>query len=128
MFYYDCNYYLTATTWNSTLTIKKAPTIAELKTATATVVWDGSTDDASRCCNFWAPEIHQLNGPNGLRWYFYRLPRQQFVGRCLRHTSHHAHPTVHLEQRWHAELWCARCDHHGSDRAFGRVGGTKRDQ
>lgn len=71
LFYFDCNYYLTATTWNSQLTVKKSPTLAGLKTATATVVWDGSKDDASRCCNFWAPEIHQLEGPNGRRWYFY---------------------------------------------------------
>ncbi|MGC4092851.1 MAG: glycoside hydrolase family 43 protein [Polyangiaceae bacterium] len=71
MFYYNCNYYLTATTWNSTLTVKKAPTIAGLKTASAVTVWNGANDNAGRCCNFWAPEIHQLNGPNGLRWYFY---------------------------------------------------------
>lgn len=71
MFYHDCNYYLTATTWNSQLTVKKSPTIAGLKTATAVTIWNGANDDPGRCCNFWAPEIHQLNGPNGLRWYFY---------------------------------------------------------
>jgi GH43 family beta-xylosidase len=69
MFYYNCYYYLTATTWNSQLTIAKSATIAGLKTTTPVTVWTG--DDPSRCCNFWAPEIHLLNGPNGLRWYFY---------------------------------------------------------
>ncbi|HLV33937.1 MAG TPA: family 43 glycosylhydrolase, partial [Spirillospora sp.] len=27
--------------------------------------------EPSRCCNMWAPEFHLLDGPNGLRWYFY---------------------------------------------------------
>lgn len=69
MVYYDCFYYLTATTWNSTLTIAKAATLAELKTTKPVTVWTGT--ESSSCCNAWAPELHQLNGPNGLRWYLY---------------------------------------------------------
>lgn len=70
--YYDGNYYLATTTWGNAatgLTMRKAPTIAELKTATAVQIWQDSTP--SRCCNYWAPEFFLLDGPNGLRWYGY---------------------------------------------------------
>lgn len=65
--YYNGNYYLTTTTWNSQIVMRKSPTIAGLKTAAAVYVWSDTT--ASRCCNIWAPEIHRLNGPSGYRWY-----------------------------------------------------------
>ncbi|HEX7480682.1 MAG TPA: glycoside hydrolase family 43 protein [Polyangiales bacterium] len=67
--YYKGNYYLTATTWSSELSVRKSATIDGLKTATPVTVWTG--DAAARCCNFWAPELHQLTGPSGTRWYLY---------------------------------------------------------
>lgn len=70
--YYEGNYYLAATTWGDAsrgLTMRKAPTIAELKAAPAVQVFQDSTAD--RCCNFWAPEFFLLDGPNGRRWYGY---------------------------------------------------------
>ena len=72
MTYYDGYYYLAATTWGGPftgLTMRKASTIADLKNAAPVQVYQDST--LSRCCNYWAPEFHLLNGPNGLRWYGY---------------------------------------------------------
>jgi GH43 family beta-xylosidase len=66
---YDGNYYLSATTWSSDLIMRRAPTLAGLKTAAPVKVWTG--DDPSRCCNIWAPEFHLLDGPDGQRWYMY---------------------------------------------------------
>lgn len=65
--YHNGNYYLATTTWTSQLVMRKAPTIAGLKTAPPVYVWSDTTTD--RCCNFWAPEFHRLTGPNGTRWY-----------------------------------------------------------
>lgn len=67
--YYDGNYYLAATTWTSILTMRKAPTLAGLKTAEPVQIYYET--EPSRCCNMWAPEFHLLDGPNGFRWYFY---------------------------------------------------------
>lgn len=67
MQYYNGNYYLATTTWNSQIVMRKSPTIAGLKTAVPIYVWSDTT--ASRCCNFWAFEFHRLNGPSGYRWY-----------------------------------------------------------
>ncbi|KAI9741005.1 MAG: hypothetical protein M1834_002716 [Cirrosporium novae-zelandiae] len=64
MVYYDGYYYLTTTTWDN-IQITRATTLTGLKTATAKTVWTDST--ASRCCNIWAPEIHQIDGT----WYIY---------------------------------------------------------
>jgi GH43 family beta-xylosidase len=47
--------------------MRRSPTLGGLRTATPTTVYRETA--ASRCCNFWAPELHRLNGPNGLRWY-----------------------------------------------------------
>ncbi len=69
MGYYNGNYYVAATTWNSQLVIKKAPSVAALPGATETVVYTGT--GTTNCCNMWAPSLHRLNGPNGTRWYFY---------------------------------------------------------
>jgi GH43 family beta-xylosidase len=72
MTYYNGNYYLATTTWGGPsvgLTMRKAPSIAALKNATPVRIWQDST--ASRCCNYWAPEFHLLNGPNSTRWYMY---------------------------------------------------------
>ena len=67
--YYDGNYYLATTTGTSALTMRKSPSLAGLKVATPVTIYY-ETDD-SRCCNMWAPEFDLLNGPDGLRWYFY---------------------------------------------------------
>lgn len=67
--YYDGFYYLTTTTWRSELIMMKAPTLAGLKTATPVQIY--AETDPSRCCNMWAPEFYLLDGPNGLRWYYY---------------------------------------------------------
>jgi GH43 family beta-xylosidase len=75
MLYYQGNYYLTATTWSSELTIARSPTIGGLRTTTPQVVWQG--DDPNRCCNMWAPEFHLLDGPNGRRWYLYYTAGRQ---------------------------------------------------
>ena len=70
--WYDGNYYLATTTWGGPsvgLTMRKAPTIAGLKTAASTRIWQDG--DPARCCNYWAPEFFLLDGPNGRRWYGY---------------------------------------------------------
>lgn len=67
--YYDGSYYLATTTWRSELTMRKSPTLAGLKTAEPVRIYFET--DPSRCCNMWAPEFRLLNGPDGLRWYFY---------------------------------------------------------
>jgi GH43 family beta-xylosidase len=67
--YYEGNYYLATTTDTSELTMRKSPTLAGLKTAAPVRIYFET--DASRCCHMWAPEFHLLDGPNGLRWYFY---------------------------------------------------------
>jgi GH43 family beta-xylosidase len=73
MVHYNGMYYLAATTWSPTsspgLTMKSATTIQGLKEAEPVSIY--SDDDPSRCCNFWAPEFHLLDGPNGPHWYFY---------------------------------------------------------
>ncbi|MFF7648512.1 family 43 glycosylhydrolase [Streptomyces sp. NPDC007983] len=60
-------YYHLGTTWASHWEMRRSPTLGGLKTAAPTTVYRETV--ASRCCNFWAPELHRLNGPNGLRWY-----------------------------------------------------------
>jgi GH43 family beta-xylosidase len=67
--YYEGNYYLTTTTGTSELFMRKSPTLAGLKTAVAVQIY--FERDPSRCCNMWAPEFHLLDGPDGLRWYYY---------------------------------------------------------
>ncbi len=72
MTYHEGSYYLATTTWGGPgvgLTMRKAPTIAELMDAPAIQVWQDATPD--RCCNYWAPEFFLLDGPNGPRWYGY---------------------------------------------------------
>lgn len=67
--YYDGNYYMATTTWRSELLMWKSPTLAGLKTAIPQQIY--LETESSRCCNMWAPEFYLLDGPNGLRWYFY---------------------------------------------------------
>lgn len=65
--FYKGNYYLTTTTWNSQVVMRKSPTLAGLANATPIYIWSDTAAD--RCCNFWAFEFHRLQGPNGYRWY-----------------------------------------------------------
>jgi GH43 family beta-xylosidase len=67
--YYNGFYYLATTTWNSTITMRRSPTLAGLATPD-TVIFDLSRR-LTGYCNMWAPEFHLLNGPNGPRWYLY---------------------------------------------------------
>ncbi|CAG7948885.1 unnamed protein product [Penicillium nalgiovense] len=57
-------YYLLTTTWTD-VQITRATSIEGLKDGENKVVY--STEDASRCCNNWAPELHYL----GDKWYIY---------------------------------------------------------
>ena len=57
-------YYLLTTSWTD-VEITRATSIEGLKDGEKKVVY--STDDASRCCNNWAPELHYL----GDKWYIY---------------------------------------------------------
>jgi len=82
--YYDGNYYLAATTWGDSaavgLTMRKAPTIAGIMSATPVQIFQDTT--TARCCNYWAPEFFLLDGPNGKRWYGYftgGAPGKDFV-------------------------------------------------
>ncbi|KAB8145980.1 family 43 glycosylhydrolase [Chloroflexia bacterium SDU3-3] len=67
--YYGGSYYLMTTTWSSELTMRRASSLAGLASAPSVQIWTDTT--ASRCCAMWAPEFHQLSGPNGTRWYIY---------------------------------------------------------
>ncbi|MBB5803496.1 GH43 family beta-xylosidase [Saccharothrix ecbatanensis] len=69
MTYYKGYYYLMTTPWKGPLTMRKAPTIAALKSAAPVPVFDDFPED--RCCSVWAPEFHLVDGPNGPRWYIY---------------------------------------------------------
>lgn len=72
MTFYKGNYYLAATTWGDSkagLTMRKAPTIAELKKARPVQIYRDTNPE--RSSNFWAPEFFLLDGPNGPRWYGY---------------------------------------------------------
>jgi GH43 family beta-xylosidase len=69
MTWYDGNYYLMTTPWSGPLTMRRAPTVAQLKATTPAPVF--SAHAAGRDRSIWAPEFHLLNGPNGPRWYIY---------------------------------------------------------
>lgn len=49
--------------------MRKSETLSGLKTAEPVQIYFESV--SARCCNFWAPEFHLLDGSNGQRWYFY---------------------------------------------------------
>ncbi|MDG4859340.1 family 43 glycosylhydrolase [Streptomyces sp. T-3] len=70
--YHDGNYYLVTTSWTHAITIRKSPTLAGLSTAPSVQVWDGRADNATRCCNIWAPELHYSGG----KWYLYYVAGQ----------------------------------------------------
>ncbi|KXJ90097.1 glycosyl hydrolase [Microdochium bolleyi] len=65
MTYHDGMYYLTATSWTDVKLIG-APSINDLKTATPVTLYDDRSDPA-RARNWWAPEMHYVDG----RWYVY---------------------------------------------------------
>jgi GH43 family beta-xylosidase len=67
--YHNGNYYYTATTWTGNIYIRRAPTLAGLRTAAETRVFTMSQPNA--VSNMWAPSMHLLDGPNGKRWYLY---------------------------------------------------------
>lgn len=67
--YHDGSYYLATTTWNSTVTMRRASTLAGLATATDQVIFNLTRPNGAG--TMWAPEFHLLDGPNGKRWYFY---------------------------------------------------------
>ena len=61
--YVDGFYYL-STTQKNRVDLWKAESIAELANAKPKTIWATGID-------VWAPEFHQLDGPNGKRWYAY---------------------------------------------------------
>ncbi|MEU6415163.1 family 43 glycosylhydrolase [Microbispora sp. NPDC046933] len=73
--YHNGYYYLATTTWNSTITMRRSRTLAGLKNAPDTTVFNLS-GLPNGCCNMWAPEFHLLDGPNGRRWYMYYVAGQ----------------------------------------------------
>ncbi len=62
--FFQGNYYLT-TTQGDAIRMWKAPTLAALKTARPTVLWQD--DNPSRACQIWAPETHFISN----HWYVY---------------------------------------------------------
>ncbi|MEO6087927.1 MAG: family 43 glycosylhydrolase [Umezawaea sp.] len=67
--YYNGYYYLATTTWNSTVTMRKSPTLGGLASAPDTVIFNLTRPSGAG--TMWAPEFHLLDGPNGKRWYLY---------------------------------------------------------
>ncbi|PAZ09467.1 hydrolase [Streptomyces sp. SA15] len=80
--YYNGNYYLITTTFTNKLLMRKAPTLAGLATAPSVQVWEDST--SSRGTNFWAPEIHFIDG----RWYLYYSAGQVGAACCDSQRTH----------------------------------------
>lgn len=68
MLFHDGFYYLCATT-SGDIRIRQAPHIGQLHDAANQVVWTDTS--AKRSKQMWAAEFHQLDGPNGKRWYVY---------------------------------------------------------
>ncbi|MEE6308928.1 family 43 glycosylhydrolase [Plantactinospora veratri] len=73
--YHNGYYYLATTTWNSTITMRRSPTLGGLASASDQVVFN-LANRPNGCCNMWAPEFHLINGPNGNRWYLYYVAGQ----------------------------------------------------
>ncbi|GAA4702942.1 family 43 glycosylhydrolase [Phytohabitans rumicis] len=80
--YYSGNYYLITTSFTNTLTMRKSATLAGLATAPSVQVWQDTTP--SRGANFWAPELHFLNG----RWYIYYSGAQVGAACCDTQRTH----------------------------------------
>ncbi|WP_027345122.1 family 43 glycosylhydrolase [Hamadaea tsunoensis] len=73
--YYSGYYYLATTTWNNTITMRKATTLRALATAADQVIFTLSRPNGAG--TMWAPEFHLLTGPNGTRWYLYYVAGQE---------------------------------------------------
>ncbi len=71
MTYHNGYYYLATTTWNSTITMRRATTLAGLNAAPDQVIFN-LAGRPNGCCNMWAPEFHLVNG----RWYLYYVAGQ----------------------------------------------------
>jgi GH43 family beta-xylosidase len=73
--YYNGYYYLTFTSnyakhpGGSAIEIVRTQTVAHMSKAEPVAVWQDSARE--RSSNMWAPELHRLKGPDGLRWYLY---------------------------------------------------------
>ena len=67
--FYNGFYYLAATTWNRTITMRKSATLGGLATAQEQVIFNLTNPNGAG--TLWAPEFHLLTGPNGTRWYLY---------------------------------------------------------
>lgn len=80
--YHNGSYYLVTTSFTNTLTMRKSPTLAGLATAPSVQIWQDTT--SSRGTNFWAPEIHFLNG----RWYLYYSAGAVGVACCDSQRTH----------------------------------------
>lgn len=75
MTYYNGNYYLATTTWSNQIKMRKAPTLRALASAPDQVIFTLTRPNGAG--TMWAPEFFLLNGPNGLRWYFYYTAGQE---------------------------------------------------
>jgi GH43 family beta-xylosidase len=75
MTYYNGNYYLATTTWSNQIKMRKAPTLRALASAPDQVIFTLTRPNGAG--TMWAPEFFLLNGPSGLRWYFYYVAGQE---------------------------------------------------
>ncbi|MBA2806813.1 family 43 glycosylhydrolase [Streptomyces sp. KM273126] len=80
--YYNGSYYLVTTSFTGELTMRKSPTLAGLSTAPSVQVWSDST--TGRNSNFWAPEIHFLDG----KWYLYYSAGNRGTACCDSQRTH----------------------------------------
>ncbi|HEV2783030.1 MAG TPA: family 43 glycosylhydrolase [Actinophytocola sp.] len=80
--YFDGNYYQISTTFTNSLIMRKSPTLAGIATAPSVQVWQDTMP--SRGANFWAPELHFLNG----RWYLYYSGAQVGAPCCDTQRTH----------------------------------------
>jgi GH43 family beta-xylosidase len=80
--FFNGSYYQISTTFTNSLLMRKSPTLAGIATAPSVQVWQDTTP--SRGANFWAPEIHFLNG----RWYLYYSGAQVGAPCCDTQRTH----------------------------------------
>lgn len=70
MLYYEGYYYLAASTFASSIVMRKSKTLGGISSAKDEVVF-ALPSGTDHCCHMWAPEFHLLNSTNGERWYMY---------------------------------------------------------
>ncbi|MET9890196.1 family 43 glycosylhydrolase [Streptomyces sp. NPDC006465] len=80
--YYNGSYYLVTTSFTNELTMRKSPTLAGLATAPSVRIWSDTT--SGRNANFWAPEIHFIDG----KWYLYYSGAQSGAACCDTQRTH----------------------------------------